>query len=491
MKLISKTKILILIIIGILFTFSPIINNWLKFNVEKGDKCSENNDVIILDTKNLKGSEISGKIHINGKWLDFKNDGYCTGSGTSSDPYVIKNLIIDGEGSGSCIWIENSTVYFKIENCTLYNSGNFSVVNYTVVYYSAGIYLSYVSNAQIIDNNCSSNYIGICLASSKRCTISENRVNINDFMGIYLTECYSNTISGNTAMNITNGAGIYLYMSYYNNIFGNSLFNNGGGIGLLMCDYNTISGNIVKNSQGSGIYLAGGNYNGISENTVNNTSVGIYLNAEFYSNVYENVVFNNSQHGIVITSGQHNDISENTINNSTLCGIFLEGSSYNKISINAVLNNKIGILFTNYFEMLGCHDNIILANNVKNNRKYGIGLDSYCTNNDVYRNSFNNSLNAYDNGSSNLWDNGVQGNSWSDYTGLDENGDGIGDIPYWINGTAGSKDNYPLVPNSNSDDPNSAPENPFERLILITIISGGAVIGVATILLVIRKRKKI
>jgi hypothetical protein len=46
-------------------------------------------------------------------------------------------------------------------------------------------------------------------------------------------------------------------------------------------------------------------------------------------------------------------------------------------------------------------------------------------------------------GSVNSWDNGVEGNYWSDYHGADANRDGIGDTPYLIDET--NKDNYPLM----------------------------------------------
>ena len=76
-------------------------------------------------------------------WSVAKADGICTGNGTYSEPYIIEDLVIDAGGSGSCISIENSDVYFIIENCTLYNSGG---------YYTAGIKLSYVDNSQLINN---------------------------------------------------------------------------------------------------------------------------------------------------------------------------------------------------------------------------------------------------------------------------------------------------------------------------------------------------
>lgn len=39
-----------------------------------------------------------------------------------------------------------------------------------------------------------------------------------------------------------------------------------------------------------------------------------------------------------------------------------------------------------------------------------------------------------DNSLNNNWDNGVKGNFWSDYTGLNEDGVGIGDDPYHVTG---------------------------------------------------------
>jgi hypothetical protein len=43
----------------------------------------------------------------------------------------------------------------------------------------------------------------------------------------------------------------------------------------------------------------------------------------------------------------------------------------------------------------------------------------------------------------NVWDNGAEGNYWSDYTGVDSNHDGIGDTAHIIGGN--NTDRYPLM----------------------------------------------
>jgi nitrous oxidase accessory protein NosD len=82
---------------------------------------------------------------------------------------------------------------------------------------------------------------------------------------------------------------------------------------------------------------------------------------------------------------------------------------------------------------------------------YGVALGGYhcmAENNIFYRNTFvNNSKGVGYNwdlyGARNFWDNGKEGNYWSDYNGTDVNGDGVGDTPYIIN--ENNSDRYPLM----------------------------------------------
>ena len=74
---------------------------------------------------NLTGSNIFiDNTDPNFDWSKISSENaWCSGSGTGIDPYIIENVIIDGQNNGYCIEIKNSDVPFIIRNCSLYNSG--------------------------------------------------------------------------------------------------------------------------------------------------------------------------------------------------------------------------------------------------------------------------------------------------------------------------------------------------------------------------------
>jgi len=140
--------------------------------------------------------------------------------------------------------------------------------------------------------------------------------------------------------------------------------------------------------------------------------------------------------GIYIDHSSGNNISQNKIINNNY-GISLYSSSNNVVSDNIISsNNKTGISF--YLSS----NNVVSGNTIFSNKNYGIYLTLYTINNTIYQNNFNNTLQAWSS-LENFWDYDGEGNYWSNYTGQDLNGDGIGDVSHPID--VGNKDNYPLM----------------------------------------------
>ncbi|MFX1411115.1 MAG: NosD domain-containing protein [Promethearchaeota archaeon] len=273
----------LLLFLGIILALS-FVNYNLSLNPEI-DKCSEYSKNVNLYNVDLKISKISDTIYIDGNfgWFNFKNAGYCTGLGTYSDPYVIEDLIIDGGGTESCIYIINSDVYFKIENCTLYNSGGAP---------NAGIILYYVNNSLLVNNNCSFNAYGIYLYHSGNNTILKNIVNYNEGYGICLYYSDDNIISENILK--YNFRGIYSSDSNNNIISGNIANYNDNGIHLDFSNDNTLSSNIASNNS-HGIHLFFSDNNIISGNMISNNSIGIYLEYANYNYVLKNILSGNEK----------------------------------------------------------------------------------------------------------------------------------------------------------------------------------------------------
>ena len=137
-------------------------------------------------------------------------------------------------------------------------------------------------------------------------------------------------------------------------------------------------------------------------------------------------------------------------------------SDNNTIFGNVVVDNQNGIYIHYSSSQNGLYlddsskQNSIFENNIQNN-VWGLFIMYDSDNSIIYNNNFisNSGFHVKDY-SDNHWDSEFfSGNYWDDYTGIDSDGDGIGDTPYSILGGA-NQDHYPLV------DPweNQAPDIP-------------------------------
>ncbi|MBN2230774.1 MAG: right-handed parallel beta-helix repeat-containing protein [Candidatus Thorarchaeota archaeon] len=425
---------------GVVTNLSPLEDGIYPITVWVSDTLGN----VLTGNFNVIVETTIGPIFIDGD-DDFIEYGF-PGSGTQEDPYIIAGYVIEcTDVYIPCIEIRNTQAFFVVEGCILtalygvpvvlltnvehgilqnniITGGAFGilmefcvstmVMDNTIYGTDFGILLYAAEFCQVIGNDCFENMDGILLSESAFCEIIDNQCVMNENSGIALNgttyECnisdnycegnfagiYGSFASNMTLVNntcIENVMGIQLYASYgafllINNI----LYNEYYGLVLMECADNIIMDNIIVGHQETGMYILWSTVISIEYNTL-------------FENGY----------GIILDASSLIDFSWNTIENSVNYGMMMYQAEYNTIEYNSFCNNGLGLL-----------------------------LMEFSDNNYVQWNVFENTLdNVVDECSGNIFDY----NYYSDYTGPDDNNDGIGDIPYDILGAAGNQDPHPLI----------------------------------------------
>jgi parallel beta-helix repeat protein len=218
---------------------------------------------------------------------------------------------------------------------------------------------------------------------------------------------------------------------------------------LVNADNVLVKGLTIKGSGSAGIYVTGAFSCIIKDNVLDENNDGIYLINSDDNSIVGNEIRSCNHKAIVLWFSENNEVSENMILRNTY-GICLEESSANIVLLNTLIGNEYGI------RLFYSNDNIISSNIVKKNNQ-GISLMQSSSNNIIFNNLFDNDINVIDEGV-NFWNSDevtfskniiggpfIGGNFWSDYSGIDENVDGLGDTPYVISIINNNLDNYPLL----------------------------------------------
>ena len=380
-----------------------------------------------------------------------------TTSSAQANIRISYNYIHDNSGKGVSLDTVNDA-HIYITNNKIIHNGKTGIYTYQGISYLYIEYNTVDSNGYLGVNG--DNY-GIYVENTFDYTyIRYNRIN-NSYDGIhgYKWLATNGEISYNRITNIS-ASGIYynalsdFWRTLYT--YNNYIFNADIGIYYSTYSKGNISNNNISNCP-TGIKINNPTPDSVTvySNTISNSSIsGISVNADG-AKIAHNTISNANQTGIWLSpNSNRNEVMYNEIYNTNITGIYLNGADENTIHNNTINNSGV-----NGISLWGASNNTFYGNYIGNSTSYGIYVNDTSGGNIFYQNflyfnhgsndTFNNShVQAYDSNGTNLWNTTTYGNYWYDWANNndtnDNDGNGIVDWPYPLDGNTDAKDYYPL-----------------------------------------------
>ncbi|UCE09475.1 MAG: right-handed parallel beta-helix repeat-containing protein [Candidatus Thorarchaeota archaeon] len=293
--------------------------------------------------------------------------------------------------------------------------------------YSSSITIAFSENCVVkdLDIDYWSDY-PILIVSSENCTVDGITL-LESWSPVFVWQGLGITIANSEFQSQNMWVSIFVVNSFYCEISNNSLFS---GIDIHDSARIEVTGNYIAGGS-EGINIWNSQYLEVSYNVVNDAWRGVNIGGSAHATVLGNEM-SYCQTGVVIDWSSNITVMDNVIQYSRGSGLYAWESSECIISSNVITHGQEEGIFLDASNLFNVTWNVVVFNDVG-----GITLRSGSWDNYVYGNlvSENGNFQGYDEGSDNVWHDGISiGNCWSPLTEPEVS----------IDGGAGSTDIHPL-----------------------------------------------
>ncbi|MHA1450719.1 MAG: right-handed parallel beta-helix repeat-containing protein, partial [Candidatus Hodarchaeales archaeon] len=467
---------------------------WLGNGTAINPYTISNVNITILNNNTLKGiilENIDLYVKIDSCFIEMTGSNTAIDTDSVNNLLLLNNTVVDApygfwiENSNDTTTLSNTFIRCKTSGAIFQKSHNASIINNTALYCWFGIYVSYSDHARLFNNTVQfSNQTAVYFFRANFCTTENLTIKSSLGWGMYLNQANNCTIVNSTftenvqdgiysengknqiftSCNISSNGRYGVYSNSDNETYDDSVIdNNTIGVYFRWADNCSLTNLKITDNRGDGIQA---NYTEsltlINVNSSWNGGKGLLLYYNSFANISSSFFNDNNLTGIYLLGSNNNeildcDIIDNDVNGLKLVAIespdsYEANSSYNVVRHNTIENNTgHGIYCTNSLDTTGSEGydmtisfNIFMFNTISGNSQLGIYLNA-TVDNTIANNSFidnGGTSQGYDNDPANS--NEFIYNHWSDWEGPDNDGNGIGDTPYEIDGGSNT-DAYPVI----------------------------------------------